>query len=143
METKKCNKCGEVKSQSDFYKDKATKDGLKGYCKVCRLENIKKYQANPNSTFNSWGAGVYAIIRKSDCKTVYVGETSNLYRRKLTHFTNCDSNKTRCSWIKNNNLNPNDYEFTILNRIEDPTWRKRLENIYIETLGLPQKLNVL
>jgi hypothetical protein len=33
--TKRCTKCGEVKLHSEFSKDKKTKDGLYGHCKVC------------------------------------------------------------------------------------------------------------
>jgi hypothetical protein len=137
METKKCNKCNEAKSLSEF-----TQSGLKiNKCKVCISNSNRKARNNPNGARNSWGAGVYAIIRKSDCKTVYIGQASRLYNRKTDHF--CNGKSTKCSWILSNGLNPADYEFAILHRIEDETWRKRLENIYIQTLGLPQKLNVL
>lgn len=36
---KKCNKCGEVKPVSDFYKNKRTKDGLSYACRDCMYEN--------------------------------------------------------------------------------------------------------
>jgi hypothetical protein len=139
---KKCSKCEEMKPLNEFHKCKRSNDGLQTYCKVCLTESVKKYQANPNGYYNKLGGGVYAIIRKADCKTVYVGETKNLYQRKINHF-NPGTKNGRCSWLKMNNLNPAEYEFAILNRIENETWRKRLENIYIETLGLDQKLNVL
>ena len=35
---KKCSKCGEVKSFSEFYKRKTSKDGLYSRCKMCKLE---------------------------------------------------------------------------------------------------------
>jgi len=130
---KQCNKCNETKSLSEF-----TQSGLKiNKCKVC----IQKTNLENRKGRDKWGAGVYAIIRKSDCKTVYIGETKSLYNRKTEHFNN--GKNAKCSFLVKNNLNPAEYEFAILNRIEDPTWRKRLENIYIQTLGLPQKLNVL
>lgn len=40
METKTCNKCGEVKSLDEFYKDKTKKDGYYYPCKMC----IKQYR---------------------------------------------------------------------------------------------------
>ena len=45
MKSKKCNKCGEVKTVDCFSKDKAKKDGLMSNCKEC----VKKYkQENKN-----------------------------------------------------------------------------------------------
>jgi hypothetical protein len=41
METKKCSKCGEVKSVKEFDKGKRSKDGLRSQCKSCR----KQYHA--------------------------------------------------------------------------------------------------
>ena len=40
---KKCTRCGEVKDESEFYKQKASKDGLQPVCKSC-LKNY--YQQN-------------------------------------------------------------------------------------------------
>jgi len=48
MKTKKCSKCREIKSISEFHKDKYSGDGFVYYCKICRLqplwasENISK-----------------------------------------------------------------------------------------------------
>jgi len=42
MRTKRCSKCGEIKSVNRFYKDKNRKDGVGGYCKECQ----KKWQKN-------------------------------------------------------------------------------------------------
>lgn len=35
METKKCHKCGRVLSTTEFYKNRAMKDGLQTSCKEC------------------------------------------------------------------------------------------------------------
>lgn len=48
METKTCNKCGEVKSLDEFFKDKTKKDGYYYSCKMCikqyrQSEKIKEY----------------------------------------------------------------------------------------------------
>ena len=43
METKKCNKCGEVKLFSEFYKHKKLKDGLSTQCKCCENKVKKEY----------------------------------------------------------------------------------------------------
>ncbi len=43
---KKCNKCGEVKPKTEFYKNKKTKDGLQYTCKKCCRELNKEYYKN-------------------------------------------------------------------------------------------------
>lgn len=40
---KKCSKCGELKEEVEFYKDKRTKDGLYSCCKTCQLIMINRY----------------------------------------------------------------------------------------------------
>ena len=41
-----CNLCESVKNQSDFYADKATKDGLNSNCKACKNHQKKIYKEN-------------------------------------------------------------------------------------------------
>ena len=43
MSTKVCTKCGAEKPLSEFYKSKATKDGLQFACKDCYKEYARKY----------------------------------------------------------------------------------------------------
>jgi hypothetical protein len=43
-EKKKCKKCNVVKDVSEFNKGKTSKDGLRGYCKVCISEQKKEYR---------------------------------------------------------------------------------------------------
>ncbi len=41
---KQCTKCGEYKSDSDFYRRNQTKDGLQFWCKnCCNLSNSRYY----------------------------------------------------------------------------------------------------
>lgn len=45
---KTCNKCGVSKDETEFSKDKQTKDGLRGYCRACGSVMWKKaYAADP------------------------------------------------------------------------------------------------
>jgi len=44
MGFKKCPKCSNEKSVSDFHKSSATKDGLQCYCKTCRNKAKKLYR---------------------------------------------------------------------------------------------------
>ncbi len=47
MQSKQCTKCSQIKSLSEFSKNKSRKDGLGGWCKECANVNAKKhYQAN-------------------------------------------------------------------------------------------------
>lgn len=41
---KRCSKCKEVKLISEFNKDKSTKDGLEGRCKICDREKVKSWR---------------------------------------------------------------------------------------------------
>lgn len=41
---KRCAKCGKLKDNSEFNKQKATKDGLQSWCKECAFENYKKWR---------------------------------------------------------------------------------------------------
>ncbi|MBW1931454.1 MAG: hypothetical protein JRI56_00205 [Deltaproteobacteria bacterium] len=40
---KRCNKCKTEKPLEDFYKDRSSKDGHQGMCKVCKKEYHRKY----------------------------------------------------------------------------------------------------
>lgn len=37
MKTKRCSKCGKVKSVNEFHKDRINKDGLRSECKKCLI----------------------------------------------------------------------------------------------------------
>jgi len=43
IQTKCCSRCKEIKSLSEFYKDKRHLDGHQSDCKVCFSKQIKKY----------------------------------------------------------------------------------------------------
>jgi len=48
MQTKRCNKCGEVKPVSEYYKKKWRKCGVRSECKLCTSKMNKKFrQENP------------------------------------------------------------------------------------------------
>lgn len=49
MTTKVCSKCGEEKEDSEFYKDKSVKSGLKSSCKECDRKRAREMHAkNPS-----------------------------------------------------------------------------------------------
>lgn len=43
---KRCNKCGEWKDKSEFYKHKGGQNGLRSKCKACCLEESRKYKSD-------------------------------------------------------------------------------------------------
>jgi hypothetical protein len=43
MKTKKCYTCGEMKSPTEFNKNKGKKDGLNSICRECSKERSRKY----------------------------------------------------------------------------------------------------
>ena len=45
---KTCSKCREIKTLSEFYKDRSRKDGLFGYCKSCKKSYQQQYQQASN-----------------------------------------------------------------------------------------------
>ena len=61
METKQCTKCKEVKPVSEFYKDKAKKDGLRPQCKECKK---KHYQENKDK-ISEWCKKHYQENKKT------------------------------------------------------------------------------
>ena len=58
--TKKCGKCGEVKSLDEFYKDASAKDGRCTKCKSCE----KEYKAQRKAMFQREG---YKVITEKNC----------------------------------------------------------------------------
>lgn len=42
---KRCGKCGKLKDESEFYRDKSKTDGLALECKECMKERVKRWRA--------------------------------------------------------------------------------------------------
>lgn len=61
--TKTCTKCRIEKHQSEFYKDKAKKDGLFSRCKKCHIETTEAWRAKNKQRVNE-------IARKSRWKNI-------------------------------------------------------------------------
>lgn len=47
--TKRCPRCGLVKPASEWYKNRASRDGLQAYCKVCLRSYQRQRLADPAS----------------------------------------------------------------------------------------------
>ena len=102
--TKKCGKCNRELPIDNFSKNKATKDGLQGWCKECSNKYNQTYNQthNRNQYLNQYnkeyknqfkGYYLYIILDKQD-NIVYVGQTTNYYTRLINHLSeNVDSTK--------------------------------------------------
>lgn len=44
--TKLCSRCKLEKPTTEFFADKASKDGLYGYCKACNREKVQEWREN-------------------------------------------------------------------------------------------------
>ena len=92
MKTKECNRCGETKLLTGFYKHEQTVDGRYGACKECRKGYQRDYQKRNNDRIvdhhreyrKGLCAGVYTITNTVSGK-VYVGESSECIRRISDH----------------------------------------------------------
>lgn len=75
---KKCSKCGELKSKTEFHKYLSSKDGLQSYCKSCKkVSNVKfntgEYRAKYNAKRHDSYYNVYSYWLNGKC--LYVGQT--------------------------------------------------------------------
>lgn len=105
MTTKHCNKCGETKPVSEFYKQKKAKDGLQTTCKSCCNKASKEFREKRPDYY--WGNNGYLTQRKKQfsqyvqdryradksCKiykltlkdgSIYIGETKTPLNRRIT-----------------------------------------------------------
>lgn len=82
MIEKKCPRCGEVKSVSEFGVNRSRKDGLTGYCKNCTSEIYPKYKKKYRD-------------RKTDA---YVNEYKNHRERKLNEVKKYQTSRLELLW---------------------------------------------
>lgn len=79
QQTKKCSKCGEEKSFSEFYKGKNTKDGLYSSCKQCKddaTSRMRKGWLSEGRCFNCGKNPVRkGIVLCEDCQNKRIKQT--------------------------------------------------------------------
>lgn len=127
MDTKQCTKCGEIKSLTEFNKDKSRLSGYTYYCKTC-------FRVRVDSFHNSWGSGVYRIINKITNES-YIGQSTQLRRRKCEHFTLGRQAQSASPLLDNNikQYGKRNFEFTILKKCSAGEL-EQLEKQYIQEL---------
>jgi hypothetical protein len=64
---KSCNKCGETKELTEFFKDKGFKDGRASICKKCKQANTYAWREKNRDKYNAdhkaWAAKNYQRLR--------------------------------------------------------------------------------
>jgi 5-methylcytosine-specific restriction endonuclease McrA len=94
---KQCNKCGEWKQKTDFYRDNTSRDGYQGRCKACSVAGRKAWaKSNPNK-IKEYRQGDYA--KHSDNYKARAKEyrTSNYEWKRETDKQWRENNKERKS----------------------------------------------
>ena len=96
METKRCNKCGELKELSTFYKNKNNKDGYFSKCKDCHYEQVKIYRVANIFKVREWG-------KKGTKKYTKLNHEKVKQQRILYYEKNAEKEKERKKkWRYNN-----------------------------------------
>jgi excinuclease UvrABC nuclease subunit len=132
---KKCNKCSEIKILSEF-------NQRQGKCKVCEKEYYKQrrkdkvvyYRQYRKQWDSSKGGGVYFIRQISTGKIVYIGQTSQLTRRRADHFSikgKKGGTTTKVGICSLYNENPDDLHFGVLYHGGNEQKRLEIEKRYI------------
>ena len=85
MDTKKCSKCGEIKSVSEFGISK--RDGIRSQCKICRNKKSREYAIGHKEQYSEWQKQdriknkVKYMIRESKYKEKYPEKASEASRK--------------------------------------------------------------
>jgi len=62
MKTKRCSKCGEIKSESEFNMNRTKNNGLDSWCRKCSNKyGIKYYKKNPERAKKYYRKNLYRI----------------------------------------------------------------------------------
>ena len=129
---KQCCDCKEIKPINEFGKDKTSKDGANGKCKICGKISARKWQLdNPTKSrkieLNTYarqikhGYGVYSYTHQPTQK-FYIGE-GWLYHRERKHiYLNIKGNSNSAGFQKYWNLYPNveEWKFKVIKK-----WSKK------------------
>lgn len=74
METKYCNRCGEIKPITEFYKNKSSNDGHAFYCAQCHRKYGKDYRIRKKKD-------PVFIYKQIKSRQEFVSKHPNIYRR--------------------------------------------------------------
>ena len=122
---KHCNTCNTSKPLSEFYKSKATKDGLQAKCKECVKQHDKQYNQDNKEDITEYqrqlniseGYGVYTLTHLPT-QYYYVGE-GQLYIRRIKHFSLLKRGKNKYGLLQEHydkHPNKDDWEFEVIRK---------------------------
>jgi hypothetical protein len=152
---KRCTKCGEVKSVSEFCRMSHTKDGLQSMCKVCCNERYRKYYEQNREKVNERvrkyrernrdkdaerHRKYNACVKRPSCPLVghrgadliiFTCEMCGVEFRRLKSAVDCDYQRRGtiprfCSKVCKNEARRNGYKSPYAKKIEEI--KKRLKN---------------
>lgn len=103
METKQCSRCKEVKQATEFYKRKATKDGLTPNCKKCHNFSKKEYYNNNKEKIREYYIKNRIKILENSKKYSYENREKKAKYRKNYKLKNKDKirEQKRAYYLKN------------------------------------------
>lgn len=95
MNTKKCTRCGEVKSPEDFVKDKRNADGLGAHCRVCQGKMKKAWKEKQEKVVGPREAKILEALAAGEKKCTKCGVVKPLSeyhadkRSSDGHYSHC------------------------------------------------------
>lgn len=154
MLIKQCHKCAQVKPQAEFWKDKASPDGLWNRCKDCgRLQNLKTYQANQAAELErnqTWrdkhrpqvrqrkilkrDARIQWLVYRLDFLDgcYYIGSTNDLSTRLSLHRWEMRQGLHRNSRIRSKGYGPADFTVAVVAEVPTEQEARRTEGQTID-----------
>jgi|10_taG_2_1085330.scaffolds.fasta_scaffold109711_2 hypothetical protein len=129
---KNCSACGIGKPGNDFYNRKSTASGIASSCKICSRERNKQYYKNNKNLKKEYvknlPAGIYTITCNKNGRK-YIGCSTELPRRKASHFRNLKKQKHVNRYLQNdyNKYGDDSFEFEVIEEHPNDTSFKELE----------------
>ena len=97
MTTKKCTKCGETKSASEFHREKTGIDGLTSRCRICR--NKSHRLDDRKHPHRKWA---YRTLYKHNLKGYEIRISTNELTQTAKQTTHCEICDCELAWFYGN-----------------------------------------
>ena len=93
---KKCSKCGEIKSLTNFSKSRAKRDNLQPWCKKCSCKNTTRIRNTERGYVAEVIAGIFSRYKKKNARPKWIPECTkqDIYDELMLyiqdHGRNCE-----------------------------------------------------